>query len=292
MNRNHVGIIHILISAFFVSLMGIFIRLIDKEVPPVTQVMIRIVLATFLLFLFFSLKTIKERKKDFLKADRKSFWLLAAAGIFGYALMVVFFSYAFLNTTFGIASTLVQLTPVFTFVFSYLFLRRNVGRHHVISLVVGIAGVVLLFGPSGSGNLGGNVFALLSAGLNGMYFVILNYMGNKNSLSTNTLYTFLFASLVLIPFSFIMERPLALSISGITWGYLVFMALNNIAAMYFLNSGLRYISPNRASIVRLSAVFLGFVYSVVLYHESIAFVEVLGCALIILSIVVISGKGK
>ena len=284
MNSDIKGTIFILLSAFNFSLMGIFIRLINQEVTPITQVMLRIVIATAVLFVFYKLK---KRK---LFPHKRTIALLAVAGMFGYALMVVFINFAFINTTFGMATVVQQLTQLFVLFLGLVFLGEKITKKIVVGVFLSLSGVYLIFQPTAEGKMIGITYGVIAAFLQAIYNVIQRYNHKFNKTYINVFYSFFFASIVLIPLSFLLERPFSLTISPLTWGYLGFMVFNNILAYYFLNSGLRLIQANKASIIATFQVFLGVLYSYFFYNEGLTMLQATGSGLILGSVIILNLK--
>ncbi|MCK5177713.1 MAG: DMT family transporter, partial [Candidatus Aenigmarchaeota archaeon] len=247
MEQQHKGILSIILSALLFGSMGILVRLIDVEVPPFSQVLFRAIISIGLLIIF-----LFPKNKDFFKIKKKDLLYYFIGGVFGYGLMLILFTLSLLNTTIANTFFLLFTEPFFVIIIGYFFLKEKISKMILIAILLCFFGIFFILNPTAIGDkLIGNLYGLGAGFFYAIYILIGKYMGRKYSSSTNTLWTFLFALLFLIPVTFLFENPLTLSISPNIWFLLFLFGAVNFSAYILLNAGLRKITAGHVSILLL-----------------------------------------
>lgn len=280
MKNRYQGILSIIISSLLFGSMGVLVRLIAAEVPAFSQVLIRVILATFILAVIFL-----PKNKEFFKIEKRDLLYYFVAGIFGYGLMLILFTLSILNTTIANTFFLLFTEPIFVIILAYFFLKEKISRDLFIAILLSFAGVFFIFTPSvANGTLVGNLYGLGAGFLYAIYILIGRYMGKKYQSSNNTFWTFLFALLFLIPVTFLFENPLSLKISPFVWFLLFLFGAVNVSAYLLLNAGLKKITAGYVGVLLLfepvSSIFYGFLF----FREIPIHATIIGSFLIISSI--------
>jgi len=127
---------------------------------------------------------------------------------FLFALTSSLFVYAISRTTISDTVLLQSVQPFFLMFIAYFWLREKITVIKVITLIAGLVGIYII-NPLTTGDLIGNISALIS----GLLFAVLTaYMRyeDKKMHHTSTLWYMFFAALFMIPFPFIFGAGLLL----------------------------------------------------------------------------------
>jgi drug/metabolite transporter (DMT)-like permease len=192
------------IALFIVSLIYGATFTIAKEVMPAyvkpfAFIMLRIWVATLLLFFFHS-GFIKERISD--KADYKKLLLCA---VFGVVANMLFFFKGLSMTVPINGAVLMMNTPIFVVVFASVLLKEQLTFLKAGGILVAAAGAVLLMAGAhfsfNSQTALGDLFVTINAIIYAFYLVYAKPLTQKYHPLTITLYTFLIGSVLVIPFA-------------------------------------------------------------------------------------------
>lgn len=122
-------------------------RLVALNMPPATGAWLRyvIVVPLFLLWLYFT--------QGVHKPSRRQWVVLIAIGFFSTLCYQMFFMYGMRYTAAGDASLVITLNPLFTALLATLFLSRSLTMRLGLGLVLGMAGITVLFVASPNNHL-------------------------------------------------------------------------------------------------------------------------------------------
>ena len=114
-------------------------------------------------------------------------------------------------TTVAKSMLLNNLTPVFTTLGGWLFLRRRFDNKFLLGMFISLSGAIVLgledlHDPSG--NLIGDMYALLSAVFLGAYFLVVEQLRNRFCATTILLWRCIIGSLLLLPIVLFTEGQL------------------------------------------------------------------------------------
>lgn len=285
----NLGILSLLGAAASWGTMGVLVRFLNKEITPFSQVLFRYIVALGLSSLPLVLK---KRKLNL--ASKKDYLLMLFVGIFGYGITNIFYTLAMINTTISAALFIFSLYAVITPIFAIVFLKEKLSRKLIFSVLIAILGGLFIFNPTGLlQNFKGNIYALIACILTSFYYVGVRALSKKNNSELITSWSIFLGVLILLPLSFIFERPLALKISPISWLFVFLFALANFTAYYLCNIGFSKIKASIGSIVLLMEPVFGTVFALLIFFEIPGISIIIGAVLIILSVVYLNlGKFK
>ena len=278
------GEIYILLTALIISTFGIFIRELDKEVPPIAQVSLRFMIAAIIYFVLFA------KDRAYLKITKPQFFKLLIAGFLAYGVMVVLFVLSYLNTSYANASAFTSMTPLFAGIFGWMLLREKITNSKIIALLLSVSGVMIIFRPDFSNFDIGIAYGIACALLYGLYFTIIRSF-KKDDWKTSAFYVPLFAGFLLFPFVLIFETT-SFSYSLTTWIYIIIMSLLNVAVLFFLNKGMQTVEAGVGGILSSSVIVFGSIISILVYRELPSLAELAGYAFILLAVVAVHLKFK
>ena len=181
------------------------------------------------------------------------------------------------------------LAPVFTALIASLALDERIGRRGFIGLAIAAFGLVLVVGPAGAADgtrlLGDGLF-LAGAVLWGVYSVLARVASRRFNAVSTTLYGTAVGTLVLLPLAALENGADALTtapmdaLAGI--GYLA--VFGTVGAFVLLNLGVARIGAARASAYALLVPIIGVLSSVVLLHDEIGPLTVVGGAIVLVGL--------
>jgi len=267
----------------------IFVRL--SEIGPITTGFWRLALALLPLLLWFGAS--HERSAQGVRPRRLSDHFAAALpGVF-LAGDIMFWHISLTMTSVANATLLVNMTPIFVTLGSWIFFRRLPSRVFLIGLAASVAGVVILKGGPmaiGEGSLQGDLVALMSAALYGGYILLLGRLRSRFSTMIVMLWSTASAALVLLPLALIFEPrfvPLAAA------GWLVLLALawvSQVGGQGLIAFALAWLSPAFSALTLLIQPIVAAILAWVLLNEPLGPMQIVG-GLIVLAGIWIARRG-
>ncbi len=255
--RNKQQKLAIVISSILVALVGIIVKLVGDALHPFTFTFYRLFIGT--IFLFIVLPLIDP---DFYKVKLKDLKLFAISGFF-LAASISSFVYA---VSFIEVSSAVLITSTYVFfvvLFAFLFLKEKLRKRQVISMILILAGLIILNPLNLAGSFKGVLIAILNSICHAALLVYMKYEGTRHR-SSSIAWALLFATLFLAPTLLIFGFGDIISVLP----HMVFVGGVLTAIPYTLLAfGLKDISTDTTAIMQLSitpisaiifaAIFLG-----------------------------------
>ncbi len=138
--RLDAGVRYMLFASLMFALMGIFAKLLSRDMPSLEVVFFRNVFGVFIVA-----ATLWRRPMEH-PGGRPM--LLLFRGLMGFLALLAFF-YNIAHIPLGDAMTYSKTSPIFTALFAWLFLRERLGSTGWVALALGFAGIVLIAKPNG-----------------------------------------------------------------------------------------------------------------------------------------------
>jgi drug/metabolite transporter (DMT)-like permease len=263
--------------------------ILNSGVPPMTMVCIRFVVATVILNIFL-------RKLDpAARLRRKDILPLAASGLFGVTIYFFFESRGIKLTSASHASLIIAVIPVVTVIAEAVFFRTRISWLTGAGVLLSVVGVVFVVQPPGSGPVGttsiaGDLFMFGACMAWVVYIVLSRNLYQRLSEIAITAYQSLFGTAFLVPLALLEARqwvPITLA-AGLNLVYLAVFcsALSNFLYVYALSRlGPIAVSPY----INLIPV-VGVLGGVAILGESMAWSQVLGGAVILAGVLLVSRK--
>lgn len=280
-------IILLFISAFW-GLGYLFVKVGEKSIHPVTEMVGRSLVATIALIILCLLL-----KRDLLGPIRKykAFLLFSVLGV-TIPWLGIAYSEEYISS--GLAAAMASSMPLFTFLITALVIKtERFTIYGVAGLIVALIGLALVIGLNrilghGTTLLGVLIIlgAFLSYAINGILVPI--YAKDVDPFVTTT-YAIGFGAVILIVLAFILEKPtmtvlntedvlslLGLGVVSTAFGFSGFYLLIKRAGPFF-TSLLGYLAP-----------VFGIIAGVVFLHEKIDALQIAGIILVLLGIFIIN----
>ena len=247
MTRSYLSI---MAAAVLWGCIGIFLKLLTAAgLDSMQAVSVRVILAA-LLYSAFLLVT--DRKKFSIRL--RDVWYFVGTGI----LSLVFFNWCYFNAIkaigeggLGIAAVLLYTAPVFVMIMSAVFFREKLTPVRMIALALTFGGCLLVTGVVGRAvklPARAILFGLGSGFGYALYSIFGKVAMKRYSSQTVTVYSFIFASAAVIPFTLGGDWSGMLTARGI-FGALGISVLCCILPYILYTAGLERVEPGRASVM-------------------------------------------
>ncbi|MED3563338.1 DMT family transporter [Bacillus xiapuensis] len=281
-------ILFIAVSAALWGIIAIFVRGLDAlGFTSMEIVTIRVVTAAALLGITGAIKYPAQ-----MKINWKDTWLFVGTGICS----IVLFNWCYFKSiqqmNLSLAVILLYTAPAFVTVLSWLFLKEKLNSAKLISVAGTILGCVLVAGSNLNQTTSISTAGLLTglgAGFGyALYTIFGKFALNKYSPFTVTLYTFIVASIALVPLSGLWNKGSFL-LSGEVLFYGVGLGLFPTVVAYLLyTKGLEKIDGSKASIIATTEPVVATLLGVFLYKENFAFIQFIGSLFILVSVLLVN----
>ena len=187
----------------------LFIKVAVAEIPPITLIALRVFgAATFLMI-------VMRLRAESLPRDRRTWRMLLVQAFFNSigAWTVLAWGQQFVGA--GLASVLNSTSPIFVILMTAFVTRHEgLGGRKLLGAAFGVIGVVLIVGVDVLGGLGeqviGQVACLIGAALYAGAAIYGKRFGHLSAVTTAA-GTMIWASAVLVPAAWVLERPWTLS---------------------------------------------------------------------------------
>lgn len=290
MSNKAKGMICIIIATMCYGFVPILIRMTyDEGSDPTTTSFLRFFLAIPIVLI----PILKKRVS--LKITGKEVLYLAISGAIcmAGATLLISFSYNYISV--GMSATLHFIYPIFVAMVCVALFKEKFDKWKLIALLASTCGVVAFMEKGQTtGSWLGITLALLSGIAYGVYMIIVDKTSlNKMYVFMFTFYISIFTAIATLAFS-----PLTggLSLATITpKGWLICAAysiLSTVVAVTLFQAGIVYVGAATAAIVSTVEPITSVLMGILLLGETITIFKIVGCALIILSIVFISRSAK
>ncbi|MHA8110688.1 DMT family transporter [Lactobacillaceae bacterium Melli_B4] len=198
-------IIYVLISTFMFSSMEIALKIAGSAFSPIQLNLIRFFVGGLVL-LPIVLHRNQHRDNPLTKRD----WLLFV--LTGFLCVIVSMTLYQLAIEYDEASTVAVLfscNPVFSLIFAAIILREPIGRMNWISMLLSLAGLLVIVNPAKLTNPLGISLAVGSAIMFGLYSIVSRWSSVRSGLDglTMTCYTFIAGSLELLALVLVSKIP-------------------------------------------------------------------------------------
>ena len=274
-NTGWLGIIYILLSAFFFALMSVFVRL-AGDLPVFQKSLFRNAVAALVAF-FVLLKS-----KNF-RLQKGSFPVLLLRSVAGTVGIVCNF-YAIDKLTVADASILNKLAPFFSIVFSALLLKEKANWKDWLLVAVAFIGALFVIKPGFSIAQSGPALIGALGGLGaGLAYTCVHYLGGKGERAAMIVFFFsTFSCIAVLPFTILQFQAMQLQ-------QIVFLLLAGACAsvaQFSVTKAYTYAPAKDISVYDYSQVLFSAIWGFALFTEIPDYLSFIGYAVIIGSAVV------
>lgn len=280
------------LAAFLWGLLALFVR--ELKVAGFTAMEIVTIRVGFAFLLLFIIGIVKDREQ--VKIRFQDTYLFIGTGIFS----IVFFNWCYFTTindmNVSLAVILLYTSPAFVTILSFVFLKEKLSRKKIVAVIGTVIGCVLIAGLQMEETTKMTTIGLFIGLGSGFGYALYSIFGKlalqRYAPFTVTFYTFLIASLTLVPSTALWTKSSILFQPSVVW-YSVGLALITTVAAFFLYTwGLKKTDSSKASIIAtvepVVATLLGLFY----YNETLSMIQIIGGIIILSSVILVSYEKK
>ena len=255
------------------GLSGIFVKYLN--LPPTTVTLFRLAVPTVIILLFLTIKKVK------LFHGNNKLILLASTLNAG---RVYLYTVGFTFASIGNAIIILYTWPIFTTIFSILFLKEKVSKRTFFLLFIALAGTILIYLNKefsfSDKNFIGMTAMLLSAAIYALTVIIFKKESEKYSKYETIFYQNIIGSIIFIPFIFL-NKPLP-TLSQTSIG-IVYGALIGLVGFVFFFSALKKLKASTVSFLSYTEVVSAIILAIIFFKEALTWNMIVGGLLIILA---------
>lgn len=286
MKKNDLLLLVLLASIWGSSFM--FMRIISPVLGPVVTASVRLLIGGFFLIGMYKILGIKLQWKQHWK-------LLLFIGIISQGIPYFLYAFAALYIPSNISVIMNSTTPIFGLILSVIFLDETFTLRKLIGIVLGTTGVVLISTMNNAGTSSdffiGIVACLGAAFLYGVNGVFVKSKAKHLDSRTIASFSQIFAGLSLLPFITFFPPTGVVTVNIIVLLLVFGVVCSGIAGLIYFKLIID-VGPVKALTVTYLMPLFGFIWGAVLLNEAITWSLVLGGLIIVLGIILITGKKR
>ncbi|MFE7083973.1 DMT family transporter [Priestia megaterium] len=280
----------IILGATLWGIIGLFVNALSNLGFSSLQIVaIRVIVAASVLLLY-----VLIRKPKLLKIEVRDIKYFLGTGICS----IVFFNWCYFTaikeTSVAVASILLYTAPAFVIIISRILFKELITVNKIYSLIVALLGCILVVGGASTHNQSISSYGLLLGLGSGfgysLYSIFSKIALTKYTVVTITTYTFVVASIVIVPISGIWNS-LPLLIKPTDYFYALGLGvLSTVLAFGLYSLGLVFVESSKASIVAVIEPVVATLIGVLIFGESLTIWQISGILLIVFSVFLVQGK--
>ena len=275
----------VIVAASLWGIIGIFTRSLYASGLSALQMTFARCLVTLVVLII--VIALADRKK--FRIDPKDIWMFIGTGLCS----IVFFNVMYFTTqqmvSLSTASVLLYTAPCFVVIMSLFLFKEKLTRNKVLALLLAFIGCVFTTGLGfGDVNIG-IVYGILAGFGYSLYSIFGKYALTKYGLLTTLFYTFLIATVCLIPFC---DVPYTFDI-GLDMDVLPYILglgiVSTVIPYYRYTVGLKGMEAGKASIIAFVEPMVATI-ATILIGDPFGWTNVLGIALILGSVILLNTR--
>lgn len=285
------GLLFIVLADFLWGLSATAAKyLFNRQISPFDLVQIRLILSFVLLAAYLAAVNPK-----LLRIDRRDISYMIFFGIFGMAAVQFAYYYTISETNVATAVFLEYLAPVFILLYGLFTRREEISAVKLLALASAISGGLLIVkGTTGAG-MAVTVPGLIS-GLGAAAAFAFYTLYGKYGLARYSPWTLLMWGMGVGGAVWALYKPPWVTFSsfgGVDWLFFLYIAVfATIIPFGFFFKGLQYLSPLITGITSTLEPVMAGILSYFILGEVLTLVQVAGCALIILAVVLLQLRAE
>ena len=269
LNGKGKAILFMILSAFFFTSMNVFGKL-ASGVNPYQKTFLTNVVATVIVCVI-----ILKRKALFLghKGNRKYLFLRGLMG----TISICAFYFSLDHLLLSDATMLNKLSPFFTIIFSFLYLKEKITGKQLILLILAFCGSLLVIKPHFNSSIIPSLMGIVAAASAGLAYTMIRVIGDKEDFFTVILSFTGIATIVCAPFMFFDTS--ALTKSNVL--YLIIAGLCFVLGQVFLTLAYRNAPASEISMFDYVSLIIAAIYGFILFNEIPDIFSIIGYIIIV-----------
>jgi drug/metabolite transporter, DME family len=292
-NRNFIGGILIFIGGALWGMIGPCIQIMEQlGSDSILTSFLRVAFA----FVIMLVLTVARYGIRSLKIDRNALLACALLGLICHGIYNIFYSLAVNLAGITISAVLLNIAPLFTALFSWMLFHEHITSGKLLALVINIFGCVL---AATGGNFSVASFSLIGivcgiiAGLcYGLTAIFGKIAGEQSNAFVMSTYSYLFAAIFLFFFSKPWQSTAITNVPLLGVGFFYALVPTAVAYLLYYQGVQNMQETSRVPVLASIEMVMAGIFGVMLFHEQLHGMNLLGMVLVLLSIVLMSGKAK
>lgn len=270
MKSMHKGILCILSSAFFFSLMNMFVRL-SGDLPSIQKSFFRNLIA-----LFFAIVVMFKKHIAF-RCERGNWKFLLLRSFFGTVGILCNF-YAVDHLVLSDASMLNKMSPFFVIILSYFFLKERINLVQMTAVIVAFLGSLFIIKPTLTNmDLIPSLIGLLGGFGAGAAYTAVRYLGTRGVKGPMIVCCFsAFSCIVTLPFLIVSYTPM----SGQQVIYLLLAGLAAAGGQFSITAAYTFAPAKEISVYDYSQIIFSAILGFFVFSQVPDILSVLGYLII------------
>jgi len=253
-------------------------------------ILLRVVGATFLFWLIFSMR--------YEKVSRRDMGLLAICGLFGVGINQLFFFNGLMLTSPINAPVIMTTTPILVLILSLIFLKDSIRTIQVVGIILGAVGAVIFSLQNSAGGFAtglGDLFIFLNGVAYAIYLILVKPLMSRYSAVTVITWVFTFGILFVLIWPYSIPEFQAVPWSELSFPVILRMAFVVVGVTflpYLLNVyAMKKVSPTVSSVYiyfqplfATAFVYLFYILGLEDYRADISLAKILSALIIFVGV--------
>lgn len=283
------GAAYIMIAGMLWGVIGVFVHELEKYGANVETISaIRVIFAALIMFL---ITTLQYGIKAFL-VDRKTLFVCALLGLICHGIYNIFYSIAVIKAGVAVSAILLDVAPIFTFLFSIMLFHEKVQSQKVVGIVLNIIGCILAVMKPGTGQNTFQWIGILCGIGAGITYSLTAIIGRLAGERTNpfvmSFYSYLSASLFLVIYMMIGNHEFVFDSGIMMVGFLYALIPTAVAYIIYFLGVQRITDSSKVPVFASLEVVVACILGLFVYKEQLQEVNILGIAIVLCSIFVMN----
>jgi len=199
------------------------------------------------------------------------------------------------ETTLSIASILLYTAPCFVVILSSIIFKEKITLNKILALLMAFIGCILITGIIGMNSLNITGFGILTGLGSGICYALYSIFGRlalkKYDTLTVTVYTFIVASVGILPFSNMTEMIGNIVASKIVLTNVLLLGIVSTLVPFLLYTlGLKHMEAGKASVMAFVEPMVATIVGIIFFGEQLNIQNIVGIVLIFMSIILLNLK--
>ena len=290
-NKESRGALEVFIGGAIWGTIGIFVTKMSQ--CGADSVMISFIRMAFSFAILAVFTAVRYGIKAF-KIDLKNLLSCALLGLVCHGIYNIFYSLAIIKTGVTISAVLLNVAPVFTAIISCIFFSERITKFKAAALGINVLGCILAVTGGDISLEGLSVIGVAFGAAAGLCYGLTAIFGRVAGCRTNTFvmstYSYLFAALFLLLSIKPMGADPAVSSAVVGWGFLYALIPTSIAYLIYYEGVQKVKESSRVPVYASIETVIAAILGVAINHEAIGIMNIMGIAVVILSIAMMNRK--
>lgn len=282
------GFCAVIISAVFFGMMPLFAKVICANGGNTISVAFyRFFIAIFPLFAYLKFKKIS------FSISRRRLWQIVKITVLGYGgtALLLYLSYDFIPS--GMATTVHFVYPVFVILGSILFLKEKPEPIKLLCVALCMGGILMFYNGEASASILGLLIAFASGVTYAFYIIYLDKSGLQEIPTLKLIFYMNIVAAVILLIGSVATGKFTVSMNLQAWLVLILLSVGaSFIGVCLFQKGVASVGPQNAAILSTFEPITSLIIGILVFHEGFSVQTVIGCVLILTSVVLVAKSGQ